>query len=328
MKQIPTLLFFFLILTSGSASAWEGIFEIQNETFFDGDWNVANDTGTPVKTLKSSGGITAWINITGFRNMSILNGVSYVNESPKDCAIVERGATYKLPSDGDLKSFKSVCTVTDCNATNTTTATQTTTLKYEIWHYVDTSSVQVSNGGKGKGGYWTSHSRSLTTSCTVDSPETFNNTIEDLSITITSYNNSVTPYTLIHVPANEKIIKSEVIYKNNTSALHNVVGWVTENNLGTEHVYFINRSLFIQDTNNTITRRATYYVINEAPLNWSKAYLNVYTPYIKINKFRYNITVINTKPSDYVAWKVMLVFVLVIVAFVVCLCSIIRGRRI
>ena len=298
-------IFFFLIIfliSNASASAWLGPFEIQNEEFFDCDWSIANKHGNPVKDMKSSGHIRAWIDIIGFRNESIIDGVRYVNGSAKDFAIVKRDA-WHTSVDGMVVSFISAYNIGDSN--NTTTATQSTTFhwKYEVCGLL--------------GCHWVHVHEYLTVSYTADSPEKFNNSIDDYEITITSYNNSITPYTLIYVPDRDNIIKAVVEYNNSRYIFYNRTGWVSANTKGTEHVEFINKTWDVHDKSHTITRRVRYNVINEAPLNWSQLNISVYTPYIEKDDCEWNVTVVNSKPSDFISWKLILVFILTIMVFVI-----------
>jgi len=309
-----------LVATAGNGSAWFGPFEINNETFFHGDWSVAADTGTPVKNWKNSTHISAWVDITGFRNESIINETRYVNGSAKDFAIVSRSAEYSMSAGEQKISFKSTCSVSDyfvLNKTNTTTATQTSTLIYEV------KVCSLLSGCK-----WVEKPpEKLTVSYTTKSPETFKNTINNYDITITSYNNSVTPYTLIHIPPCWKIIKETVEYKNNTTHYQNKTGWVTTNSKGTEHVRFLNNTLHVEDPTYTISRCAEYYVINEAPLNWTMLNISVFTPYVEITDVPCHITVMHSKPSDHVHWEILLVLISFIALCTIVSYKVITGWR-
>lgn len=306
------LFFLVMILLSSNASAgfWDyaGPFSILGEEVFDGDWSVADKHGTPVERVKNDQHIRAWIDIIGFENESIINGTRYVNGSAKDFAIVRRDA-WHTPVSGTVVSFESTYSISD-SVYNTTTATQTTSLhwKYKVYTPLGSYWVRVYEGP-------------LTVSCTVESPEKFNNSLgSNYEITITSYNNSVTPYTLIYIPNRVNIIKHGVHYKNDTAEWHNLTGLVQENDKGTEHVEFFNTSAFIIDENETITKRAEYFVINEAPLNWSLLNIIVYTPYIEKNDTMCNVTIHNSEPADFVAGKLLVIFLGIIGSFAVGIC--------
>ncbi len=314
MSTASTLVFFLVLFSMSNASAWGSPFDIKNESFFDGDWEIASEHGNPVKNVKSNAHIRAWIDIIGFDNESIINGTRYVNGSPKDFAIVRRDAWHTSVS-GVVVSFTTTYAgVYDGN--NTTTASQTTNFhwKYKVHTLY--------------GSHWRHvYEGPLTVSYTAESPETFNNAIDGYEITIVSYNNSVTPYTLICTPDRWNIIKTTIEYKNNLTHWHNQTGWVAVNDRKTEHVEFLNASQCIADSANMLTRRAGYTVINEAPLNWSLLDICVYTPYATHQNPALNITVINSKPLDYVQWEVMIIFLAVLGAFIIMSYSLLRRVR-
>jgi len=294
------------------ASAWDlpEPFSILNEKVFDEDWSIADKIGNPVKDVKSSGHIRGWIDIIGFRNMSVVGGGRYVNGTPESFAIVKRDA-WHTPVDGKVVSFKSVSSIDDHY--NYTTAVQKTTFhwKYKVCGLF--------------GCHWVHVWEYLTVSYTAESPEVYNNTIDYYEITITSYNNSVTPYTLIYVPERYNIIKQSVEYKGNTTSCYNLTGLVKTNDRGTEHVRFLNEPGATLDKNETITRRAEYYVINEAPLNWPLLNISVYTPYVEHKDPICNVTIYNSKPSDFVAWKPLVSLIWILSSFLIGI-GIVTGR--
>jgi hypothetical protein len=302
--KAPLLFFLVLVLASSNASAgWlPAPFNILEEKVFDGDWCVADKCGTPIKDVKTSQHIRGWIDIIGFRNETIIDDTRYVNGSAKDFAIVGRDA-WHTPVKGKTVSFISTYYISDSG--NTTTATQNTTFH---WKYKKCTLI---------GCHWVHVWEYLHIASIVDSPETFNNSVDDYEITITSYNNSVTPYTLIYVPQRENIIKQSVYYKNDTASWYNFTGLVKENNRGTEHVRFLNKTGFSIDENETITRRGGYFVINEAPLNWSLLDISVFTPYIEKTDSVCNATIYDSKPSDFVAGKPIIIFLGILASFLV-----------
>ena len=286
------------------ASAFDlpGPFSILNEKVFDEDWSIADGIGDPVKDVKSSNHVRGWIDIVGFRNMSVIDEVRYVNGTPSTFAIVKRDA-WHTPIDGVVVSFTSTSSVDDHY--NYTTAAQHTSFHWK-------KRVCTIFGCR-----WKHYYEHLTVSYTTESPEVYNNTINDYEITITSYNNSVTPYTLIYVPGRYNIIKKIVEYKGNTTSCYNLTGLVKTNDRGTEHVRFLNEPGATLDENETITRRAEYYVINEAPLNWSLLNISVCTPYVVKNDTICNVTIYNSKPSDFVAWKPMVTLIGILSSFLI-----------
>jgi len=289
------------------AAAWSipAPFNIVNEKVFDGDWSVADHDGNPVKVVRSNQHIRGWIDIIGFREMCLINETMYVNGSPKDFAIVRRKA-WHTPVNGKVVSFTSTYGITDEG--NMTTASQTTNFHWKkkkcgVW-----------------GCHWVYHQESQMISYSTKSPEVFDNSINDYEITITSYNNSVTPYTLIWVPNRWNIVKHRVNYKNDTALWYNLTGLVDKNSRGTEHVKFFDTTGYSIDVNKTIARRGGFFVINEAPLNWSLLNISVFTPYIERDDPVCNVTIYNSKPSDFVSWKPIVMVVGIMMSFMVGVC--------
>ena len=237
--------------------------------------------------------------------MSVLNGVQYVNGSAEKFAIVKHDEWYNLGS-GRFVSFKHPVVVTANN--NTTVATEHIVLKWEK-KICETKVMKTCK--------WVSKKDELTISDVADSPEEFNNSIGNHVVTITSYNNSVTPYTLIYIPPRWNIIKETVVYKNNSASWYPVLGEVETNSKGTEYVEFTNNTLYVADPNHVIARVSEYYVINEAPLDWGALEISVQTPYVLVDDLAWHVVVVHSKPSDYVAWKLIVVFVFVLGVFLV-----------
>lgn len=308
----PTLLFFlvFVLISQNASAGWLPTpFDIIDEKVFDEDWEVADNIGEPIKVVKSDGHIRGWIDIVGFRKMCVINMTEYVNGSPKDFAIVKRDA-WHTPINGEVVSF--VTSASTIDEVGYTTAIQDTEFhwKYKVYTLF--------------GSYWKHVYEYQTITYSTRSPDTFNNSIDDYEITITSYNNSVTPYTLIYVPPRDNIIKQSVHYKNDTVSWYDLTGLVNENNRGTEHVQFLDETGFAIDENKTIHRRAEYFVINEAPLNWSLLDVRVFTPYIEKTDVVCNATVYNSKPSDFVAEKPIIIFVGILASFLIGICIVVR----
>jgi len=305
------------------ASAWDlpAPLNILNEKVFDDDWSIADDPGKPIVVWKDNcyGSsdcaitISAWIDIKGFRNESTINGTRYVNGSARDFAIIERGAKHHTPGNCVFVSFESVLvSVIDYEYDDghiVTSATQESTFVYKEWICYWVGLIEFC--------YWQYYTDIFRVSYATDAPYEFNNTINNYEITITSYNNSVTPYTLLYMPSRENIIKQSVQYRNDTASWYNLTGLVKTNDRGAEHVRFLNETGYTIDENETITRRSEYFVINEAPLNWSLLNISVYTPYIVKNDTICNITIYNSKPSDFVAWKPLVTLIGILSSFLI-----------
>ena len=313
--KAPLLFFLVLVLVSSNASAgWLPVpFNVLEEKVFDGDWAISDKHGTPIKNIERTDNSWAWIYIVGFENESIVDNTRYVNGTPRSFAIVKYDSGYSVPEDCVFVSYDVTLKIIDTEwdyKNDTTKAILHTKFVYKEW-VCETGAYGIVDC------WWVFYKEEITTSCTVDSPETFNNSIDDYEITITSYNNSVTPYTLIYVPTRDNIIKQSVYYKNDTASWYNLTGLVKENYRGTEHVRFLNKTGFTIDENETITRRAEYFVINEAPLNWSLLDISVFTPYIEKTDSVCNATIYDSKPSDFVAKKPIVAFIGILASFMI-----------
>lgn len=294
-----------------ATEAVQFILELFERKVWAGDWSVADDEGTPEKDWKSSGGISAWIDITGFRNMSIIDNVSYVNGSPCDNAIVKRGAKYS-GIDGTMTSFKSTCTITDCNITNTTTATQKTTLKWKECHTVHTTTESSRDYT-----VCNSYTKTLKVSCTVDSPNNFTTRIPDLNISVTKYNRSISPMATVYIMnENHSSMKHVVIvnitYNGSSVCRYDQIGEVTENDRGAEYVLFVDDGrypLWITDENQTqIWNRGDLVIIPGANFNISLLNISLQTPYE--TKYITNFTII--EESECVKLPIVLIKIILL----------------
>ena len=302
MIRIATLMMV-LIATIGNGSAWCGPFDILNETFFCDNWNVLDKECAPKMHIESYKHVRGGVNITGFDNMSVIDGVQYVNGHPEDLAIVKYKA-WHTDITGSVDDFVHTLTVAEtCSMGNNTTTAEL--------YILFTWNKRVAFGPAHFG--WKPVEEPLTVHCSVDSPAIFNNSIGDYKITITSYNNSVMPYTLIYLPDRWNIVKETVEYKSNIITYNHKIGWLTSDNNGSEYVKFINTPSQVRDPTGMVLRQAGYYVINDAPLDWNMLNISVFTPYVEIDDVPCHVTVVHSKPSDYVQWKLMLAFL----AFVV-----------
>lgn len=235
----PHLFFFVILLIVSIPSAEAGIIDdakaakfvadLFEREYWDGDWIIASEQGTPIKSVKSSGHIRAWIDIVGFQNESVINGTRYVNGAASDFAIVKRHA-WNTPVNGVVVSFTSTYNIVDSN--NMTTAVQHTSFhwKKKICGVF--------------GCYWKHYHESLTVSHTTESPETFTTRIPDVCVYIKSYNRTVASVTYIYIPPEahpsmEDVMISRIRYNGSNISRYDQVGWVMKNDRGTEHVEFV-----------------------------------------------------------------------------------------
>ena len=134
--------------------------------------------------------------------------------------------------------------------------------------------------------------------------------IGNISAEIMMYNNTFQPYTLIHVDVPENVTITSYNYRNCTANHFRKMGWI-EN--GTHIVQYLNESLWKESPNqNLITHIDELCVIREAPLNFSDLHITVSSPYETVNVTNYSITMMNSKPTDYIDFKRLLLYTMTI----------------
>lgn len=276
-------IFFIILLIVSIPSAEAGIMEdakmvkfvtdLLGREYWDGDWIIASEQGTPAKSVKSSGHIRAWIDIIGFENESVINGTRYVNGTAKDFAIVKRNAWHTSVS-GKVVSFTSTYHITDSD--NMTTAAQNTSFhwKKKICGMF--------------GCYWKHYHESLTVSHTVESPENFTTRIPDVCVHIKSYNRTFNPATYIYIPPEahtsmKDVMISRVRYNGSNISRYDQVGWVMKNDRGTEHVEFVDDGIspsWCKDENQSVIDHCGRLVtIFDPDFNESLLNISLHTPY-------------------------------------------------
>ena len=144
------------------------------------------------------------------------------------------------------------------------------------------------------------------------------------SAVIVCHNNSVAPYSLIDVVTNRNTTSTTIEYKNATYTYHHKTGLLTSED---EHKYFdfVDATAWLPDPKKLVYRRAGYYVIDNAPITRDDINISCSDPYRTTTITDYNITVINSKPSDYIHTKVIFAFLLFL-AFLVFIALVALGR--
>lgn len=275
--------FFIILLIVSIPSAEAGVIEdakaiqfvtdLLGREYWDGDWIIASEQGTPIKSVKSRGHIRAWIDIIGFENESVINGTRYVDGTAKDFAIVKRDA-WHTPVSGKVVSFTSTYHLADGD--NMTTATQSTSFHWK----------------KKKCGlfgcYWVHYWEYLTVSHTAKSPENFTTRIPDVCVYIKSYNRTFNPVTYIYIPPEahpsmEDVMISRVRYNGSNISRYDQVGWVMKNNRGTEYVEFVDggiHPLWHKDENQSMIDHCGGLVtVFDPDFNESLLNISLHTPY-------------------------------------------------
>lgn len=307
--RIPraTIFLFLSLIIPTAAAANESIFDVLDERFFDGAWENMS-VGEPEKTVQTSGNIKGWIDIVGFENMCTINGIDYVEGDPADAAIVRYGVWDTIDGwNSYVDHLKETLSVIDDGGN--------VTAKLHVdmrWH---TSELHCSCSLEGGCHCWISktyHQETANFYACELCPDVLT-PIENITASITIQNNSFSPYACISVPTQANIVSTEFIYKNNTTKHYHPLGWITNNSNGNERVEFLNKSFWVEDDGqNMITHRGDQCIINEGVSNLSDLRIVVSSPYTTKNITNYNVTMINSKPSDYIQFKLILIFLTMI----------------
>jgi hypothetical protein len=276
-------IFFIILLIVSIPSAEAGVIEdakavkfvtdLLGREYWDGDWIIASEQGTPAKSVKSSRHIRAWIDIIGFKDESVINETRYVDGIAKDFAIVKRHA-WHTPVNGKVVSFTSTYNIADGH--DMTTATQSTTFHWK----------------KKKCGvfgcHWVHYWEYLTVSHTTESPENFTTRIPNMCVYIKSYNRTFNPVTYIYIqpemhPSMEDVMISRVRYNGSNISRYAQVGWVMKNDRGTEYVEFVDggiHPLWHKDENQSMIDHCGRLVtIFDPDFNESLLNISLHTPY-------------------------------------------------
>lgn len=288
----PLLLFISILLIMANASASCSDEEIEaylldlpNQECWNGDWEIASEHGAPVKIIRSNGHIRGWIDIIGFREMCAINGTMYVNGSAKDFAIVESDA-WHTPVSGTVVSFKS--SRATIGEEQSTTAIQYTSFH---WKYKKCTLT---------GCKWVHVYESQTISYSTLSPEKYDIHIQDVPIHITVCNRSFQPLTHILVPETTSssmtgVMDACVRYNGSNISRYDQVGFVVDNDRGTEYVEFVpfdDPSWIADDNQDSIGHFLGAATINDPDFNVSKLQIRMRTPYETRNATNYTITTI------------------------------------
>lgn len=290
MRQRLLFISILLLIANASASCSneeiiEYLSDLPNQECWDGDWEIASEHGKPIKNIRSDNHIRGWIDIIGFREMCVINGTMYVNGSAKDFAIVESDA-WHTPIDGRVVSFTSSQAIVDGDGS-------TTAIQYTSFHWKYQKCTL-------EGCKWVHVYESQTISYSTPSPERYTIRIQDVPIYITVCNRSFQPLTHILIPETTApsmvgIMDVCVRYNDSNISRYDQVGFVVDNDRGTEHVEFVPldmASWIADDNQESIGHFLGAATTNDPDFNVSKLHIRMRTPYETRNATNYTITTI------------------------------------
>lgn len=313
--------FIFLLLIAPVATAEPGsIFDVLNMTVVDGDlesggayFDGCNRSWAKTTRYTNIGDIkpgvvpahhiSASINIVGYDGVALFDGVKCISGCPADLAIVESYVSTSYAGFEANKDWvKHVITVKSSGGN--TTATMRVSF---LWHWTTYSSVT----GAVRKHYVIEYK---TVSVTKPHPKILS--IDDTNVfaQITMYNNTFDPYSLIQVDVPENITVTTFKYKNNTAKHFNSVGVSN-----VSHVEYIDAGMWKTTPNQDLMLPyGDLCLIRDAPLNLSELQIQISTPYTTENVTNCTITIITGTATDYINFKCMFVYIIMVSLCLLC----------
>ncbi len=219
-------MFIILIITPISQASYSGIFSILDGVYINNISELPYSSGNPVVNWQEHGHLRAWIDVTGFRNVSRIDGLNYTYGSQDSEAIINY----------DAKSYFS-CKYELCyedSITSTITTTQNGNMTVAKLHVVlNWTSIYCYDGCQNK-----HHTDEADFYAQKESPIQFNKTISISNLEVTEYNNSVNPKTVLNLTG-DNIFYVEYAYKNESIRNYKRVAQVETDANG---IYFANVS--------------------------------------------------------------------------------------
>jgi hypothetical protein len=142
-----------------------------------------------------------------------------------------------------------------------------------------------------------------------NSPEVYNITLQNFTVYITEYNNTISPKVSIAVPRQEGMIKATINYANETAIRYYGIGTVE---LTEKRVPILNMTRkdfwLMPDNASVLYRMGDRIMINGTTLDYSQLNVTVSTPYTSLGSADYNITRLDYSPEK--TWSPMFFLVL------------------
>jgi hypothetical protein len=283
--RVIILCLLFLIPTIPTAIAEDkGIFYILDEKFIDNISELPYSSGIPEVNWQASGYIQAWIDITGFKQMSRENGIDYIPGSPEDFAIVQYDAKAEVPG-SVTKIDKSITTY---QIHNFTTSILTVNLYWKSISCDKNSCWEVPHHDKAQ------------FRDTEISPKIYTPLQEDLRVNLMQYNNSLYENIGISIANISGLNKYTIQYEDNIATYRIKKAHVEQTAKG---VYFANvtPAEFLELKGKNISRYGKTILLNGnlskmSPDDIKITGLNLYETKTA-NSSQFNITRLEFKPE-------------------------------
>ena len=246
------------------ASAMGSIFDIFNETAYNGSLDIITEYREPNKTVQSHKHIRGWIDIVGFNQTIRINGTEYCNQSEP---VIE----YKLWDSGLFwnNNFDYI-EITEQRIFSEGHITTVEMDVHLLWHH----SLRKSREGR----TWikkTYYHEYMTLSASAEAPLQFPTTI-DATASITIYNNTINPHVDIYVPVYNTTTKIVYTYGGETITRRTLSGVSAVGAVNfTECLYWEDDSEIFAYKNDM----AVITNMNESEFDLSKLTITMHNPY-------------------------------------------------
>lgn len=245
------------------ATAMSSIFDIFNETAYNGSLDIVTEYREPNKTVQAHKHIRGWIDIVGFNNTIRINGTEYCNQ-------LEPVIEYKLWDSGLFwnNNFDYIEIIEQCIFTegNITTVEMDV---YLVWHH------SKKRKPPGKGIKKTYYHEYMTLTAYSEGPQQFPMTTDAMA-SITIYNNTINPHVDIFVPVYNTTTKTVYTYGGET-----ITRWTLSGVSAVGAVNFT-ECLYWEDDSEIFAYKNDVAVLtnmNESELDLSKLTITMHNPY-------------------------------------------------
>ena len=323
MKTRSVLFFIFVLFVPIVTTAEEENIDIidfldmlvSNE--WDGNFDSLNyEDKDPAVSCVAGPHMLAWIDIVGFRNMSRINNIDYINGDPVNCVIVESDVkdllTWNDNVDWIHKNLS--CFISGENITATLNITM-------LWHH-STKTILPNGKPKIKKDYSYAF---MTITDTEKVPFEYVYTAASIPAFVTYYNNTFSPKSIINIPGKAGLFYIEYSYDNESIRQNLMNAGIETNSKGIEFVNFSDAKKW-EDPEGNLSHLAGSCVIKGANFTLDDLNISLRTPYRSFDVTDYNFTINNVSAGTCVNPSII-TFIAVISLLLFTLVTIIKQTR-
>jgi hypothetical protein len=256
--------FVFLILfLIPAASGYTGLFSILDEQYISNISDLPYSAGSPTISWQEQGHIRAWVNIVGFKNITRIDGIDYIDGKPESLALVQYEVKASHP--GIRDSLDKSLSVNQSG--NNTIASLHVVLKYHTINCDDT-------------GCWISgrftEGKDFTDS---ELSPLIYPSIKTGSANITEYNNSINPHVAISLNLPGNISKVTFSYGSDSLTHYFMQGHVEQTAKGVHFLNLSERDFWTANTESMQHLDTWVMIPNSSRPDYSKLSIEISNPY-------------------------------------------------